>query len=154
MTSRTITLYNPTPLIDLAVQFKNMSHPVQLEETRNLMPEVPGPALQFDTHVAVGEAAVLGWLERRFPAPVIFPQDIELYARASTLAHAILSNPDCITPLWDALKSRPHPFLTGNAPNLADLAMCVVIRDNPEYRKYFERVMQFDRTLNAGGGEE
>ena len=119
-----ITLYDPTPLIRLALDFKHVDVDLHIsKKPREILADIKGPALTHNNHVLIGEPSVLGWIDRRFPAPTIFPHDLEVYTKAATLAHAIMTDQAAANELWKAFKNGTSPFLTGPVPNIADLAL-------------------------------
>lgn len=117
------TLTAPTDLILAALRIKEQ--PFTIADHRDALPDIEGPALIFRDTVVIGEAAVLGWIDRRYPWPDLFPAEPELYAKASTLAHALEQTPDLAHSLWGALSHPKHLYLylLGPTPTIADLAL-------------------------------
>lgn len=125
----TITLFAPTPLILGAFALKGITH--DLGVVRNALPDVPGPSLEFQDTVVVGEAAILGWLDRRYPVPALFPLPLDLYSKAATLAHALGETPSLADTILKAHVKGPRrtPFLFGMQPTIADLALWRGLKD-------------------------
>ncbi len=134
-----IVLNQPTPIVIAALKVKNQAWTVS--EGREALPDIEGPALIFRDTVVLGEASILGWLDRRYPLPSLFPSDVDLYARVATLAHALELHPEQAPRLWEALQDADHKtdFLAGRHPTIADLALWAALRKlDPEAADEFE----------------
>lgn len=124
-----ITLYQPTTLLLGAFRMKGV--PFTVGDERPTLIDIPGPGLEYQDQTVVGEAAILGWLDRRYPHPELFPSPLEEYAKASTLAHALTTSPELCRSVYYSHTSPPidraphRPFLLGQLPNIADLALWV-----------------------------
>jgi glutathione S-transferase len=118
----TITLTEPTPLIQLALQLKQQTYVVS-HEPRTALKEIPGPALIQNGTIVVGEQAILGWLDRRYPVPMLFPIHSDTYAKACTLANAFTSSPELAREIWEVKRKEPAAFLLGDLPTIADLCL-------------------------------
>ena len=118
-----IVLTHPTPIIEAALKTKQQPFTVQSE--RRALRDIPGPSLTFRETIVIGEAAILGWIDRRYPLPSLFPADIDSYAKAATLAHALENDPSQARGLFDLITSPQHihNFLLGASPTIADLAL-------------------------------
>jgi glutathione S-transferase len=150
--TKAIELFEPTPLVRAAMYFKQLTW-IDGGQRKTLL-EIPGPALSCDLHTVVGEASILGWLDRRYPYPEMFPASLEHYARASTLAHALTTQLTTAKMLWTAMQYRPHSFLTGPSPNIADLALVVALQHdelhlNEQQTAYIKRVFDFAADMEA-----
>jgi glutathione S-transferase len=118
-----ITLSHPTPIIVAALRAKNQTW--DTNDKRSALKEITGPALVFRDTIVIGEASILGWIDRRYPLPSLFPSELDLYAKASTIAYALEQAPEQAPTLWAAMKHKTHltAFLLGNMPTIADLAL-------------------------------
>ena len=118
-----VHIHHPTDLILGATKLKGLNY--EIRSDRQSLPEISGPSLTYKDHVVVGEAAVLGWLDRRYPYPELFPSPLDSYAKAATLAHALLSNPQLAPTILQAHQTGHHnrKYLFGQEPNIADLAL-------------------------------
>lgn len=137
-----IVLSQPTPLIEAALKTKQQLYTIS--KTRDALPEVPGPALVFRDVVVIGEAAILGWIDRRYPLPSLFPADLATYAVAATLAHALEANPEQASDLYAATRKPEHTtaFLQGTSPNIADIALMLALeKTDPDAAEEFGKVL-------------
>jgi len=141
-----IILYQPTPLIELAFQFKQIPYTPSPEPRTRLL-ELDGPALEFQTTFVVSEPAILGWLDKRYPYPELFPNDPATYGRACTLAYAMGQDPVAAEMLWETYESRTTLFLTGDEPSIADLVLLVKLNAS----KHAGAARFFKRRLMAYG---
>jgi glutathione S-transferase len=137
-----IILYQPTPLIELAFQFKQIPYTPSTEPRTRLL-ELDGPALEFQTTFVVSEPAILGWLDKRYPYPELFPNDPATYARACTLTYAMEQNPTTAGLLWETHETRTTPFLIGDDPCIADLALLAKLQKVDAIRPFKRRVLAY-----------
>jgi glutathione S-transferase len=137
-----IILYQPTPLIELAFQFKQIPYTPSPEPRTRLL-ELDGPALEFQTTFVVSEPAILGWLDKRYPYPELFPNDPVVYARACTLAYAMEQDAATAGLLWETHETRTTPFLTGEDPCIADLVLLAKLRTIESTRHFRRRVLAY-----------
>ena len=147
-----IILYEPSRLIISAFQFKG--HPFEVGERRQVLREVSGPALTHGVDIVIGEAAILGWLERRYPCPNLFPQELSAYSRAATMAHALCLHPETAPNVWIAIQCSPSPYLFGDVPNFADLALYTTMLSHGESSHEFCTWADGLFTFHNRGNEE
>jgi glutathione S-transferase len=124
----TVAFHNPTDIVLGAAKLKGLNYTVQYD--RRTLPEVPGPSLTLKDHIVVGEAAILGWLDRRYPCPELFPSPLDLYSKAATLAHGLTTNPQLAKSILHAHTNgaERRKYLFGPEPNIADLALWVALK--------------------------
>lgn len=141
MKSPRLVVYQPTELILGVLKFKNI--PYTLGGTREFLVEVEGPAISFGSDSVVGQTEVLGWLDRRYPFPTLFPQPHDEYSRAATVAYALDSGQ--VDPVFIYENRDPErEFLISRNPTIADVTLAVKLKPlGTRFNEWATRVLNF-----------
>lgn len=145
-----VKLYNGTALIRTALEVKGI-HFVEPKEEPPYGGAVDAPILEDDGDYPGGEAAILGYIDRKYPFPPFFPQSPTEYARVQTLYDALRSKGAGVEQLRDAMLDTVRfncGFLHGETPRITDVYLVSILLDEtcPELKRYVSRV----RACGAG----
>lgn len=142
MSAPRISLYEPTDLILAVANIKCLDY--SIESHRDILPDIPGPALTFGAEIAIGEHHVLGWMDRRHKFPPLYPHNPEEYGRVATVSYAVWN--EHVEPLRIFTERDPDKlFLFFNYPSLADVQLALKLqhRTHPAVQRYVRNVFNF-----------
>jgi len=142
MNAPKIVLHHPTDMLIDVANYKSLDY--SIADERNTLPDVEGVALTFGPEIIIGECHIIGWIDRRYPYPPLYPSSPEEYSRIATVQYALSTNQICPKVMLRS-KHTDKPFLFFHYPTIADLTLARKLRGEscPVTQAYVDSVFNF-----------